>query len=166
LRDRDAESIIKLSSDNITGIRNIRGEMNISPSLSLAVSIHSQEEPTRRTVEQYKDIIINLAQLKSLSVENTRQRPKSAATAVVDNAVIFVYLEGIIDFTQEINRLDKEIGKLTGELSIVSKKLSNEDFLGKAPNHVIEKVKEKQRNLMEKQRNLQTNLDKIKALEV
>jgi len=165
-RDREAESIMKLISDIITGIRNIRGEMNISPSLSLAVSIHSQEEPTRRTVEQYKDIIINLAQLKSLSVENTRQRPKSAATAVVDNAVIFVYLEGIIDFTQEINRLDKEIGKLTGELSIVSKKLSNEDFLGKAPNHVIEKVKEKQRNLMEKQRNLQTNLDKIKALEV
>ncbi|MCJ7538875.1 MAG: valine--tRNA ligase, partial [Desulfobacterales bacterium] len=149
----------------ISGIRNIRGEMNISPSLSLAVTVHSQEESTRGTIEQYKDMIINLARLKSLFVENTGQRPKSAATSVVDNVTIFVNLEGIIDFAQEINRLDKEINKLTNELSIVSKKLRNEDFLSKAPKKVVEKVKEKQETLMEKQQKLQTNLDKIKELE-
>ena len=154
-----------LISGIISGIRNIRGEMNISPSLALAVSVHSQKEATRGTIEQHKDMIINLARLNSLSVENTGQRPKSAATAVVDNATIFVHLEGIIDFTQEINRLDKEINKLANELSIVSKKLSNEDFLSKAPKNVVEKVKEKQETLMEKQQKLQTNLDKIKELE-
>jgi valyl-tRNA synthetase len=164
-RDMEAESIMELISGIISGIRNIRGEMNISPSLSLAVTVHSQEESTRGTIEQYKDMIINLARLKSLSVENTGQRPKSAATSVVDNATIFVKLEGIIDFAQEINRLDKEINKLTNELSIVSKKLSNEDFLSKAPKDVVEKVKEKHETLMEKQQKLQTNLDKIKELE-
>ena len=163
-RDMEAESIMGLISGIISGIRNIRGEMNISPSLSLAVSVHSQEESTRGTIEQYKDMIINLARLTSLSVENTGQRPKSAATAVVDNATIFVNLEGIIDFAQEINRLDKEINKLSNELSIVSKKLRNEDFLRKAPKDVVEKVKEKQESLMEKQQKLRTNLDKIKEL--
>jgi len=164
-RDMEAESIMELISGIISGIRNIRGEMNISPSLSLAVSVHSQEESTRGTIERYKDMIINLARLKSLSVENTGQRPKSAATAVVDNATIFVNLEGIIDFAQEMNRLDKEINKLTNELSIVSKKLRNEDFLSKAPKDVVEKVKEKQESLMEKQQKLRKNLDKIKELE-
>ena len=164
-RDMEAESIMELISGIISGIRNIRGEMNISPSLSLAVTVHSQEESTRGTIEQYKDMIINLARLKSLFVENTGQRPKSAATSVVDNVTIFVNLEGIIDFAQEINRLDKEINKLTNELSIVSKKLRNEDFLSKAPKKVVEKVKEKQETLMEKQQKLQTNLDKIKELE-
>ena len=164
-RDMEAESIMGLISGIISGIRNVRGEMNISPSLALAVSVHSQEEATRGTIEQHKDMIINLARLNSLSVENTGQRPKSAATAVVDNATIFVNLEGIIDFAQEINRLDKEINKLTNELSIVSKKLRNEDFLSKAPKDVVEKVKEKQEVLMEKQQKLQTNLDKIKELE-
>jgi len=164
-RDMEAESIMGLISGIISGIRNIRGEMNISPSLSLAVSVHSQEESTRETIEQYKDIIINLARLKSLSVENTGQKPKSAATSVVDNATIYVNLEGIIDFAQEINRLDKEINKLTNELSIVSKKLRNEDFLRKAPKDVVEKVKEKQESLMEKQQKLRKNLDKIKELE-
>ena len=164
-RDMEAESIMGLISGIISGIRNIRGEMNISPSLSLAVSVHSQEESTRGTIEQYKDMIINLARLKSLSVENTGQRPKSAATSVVDNATIFVNLEGIIDFAQEINRLDKEINKLSNELSIVSKKLRNKDFLSKAPKDVVEKVKEKQESLMERQQKLRTNLDKIKELE-
>jgi len=164
-RDMEAESIMGLISGIISGIRNIRGEMNISPSLSLAVSVHSQEESTRGTIEQYKDMIINLARLKSLSVENTGQRPKSAATSVVDNATIFVNLEGIIDFAQEINRLDKEINKLSNELSIVSKKLRNEDFLSKAPKDVVEKVREKQESLMEKQQKLRMNLDKIRELE-
>jgi valyl-tRNA synthetase len=164
-RDMEAESIMGLISGIISGIRNIRGEMNISPSLSLDVAVHSPEESTRKTIEQHKDMIINLARLKSLSVENTGQRPKSAATSVVENATIFVNLEGIIDFAQEINRLDKEINKLSKELSIVSKKLRNEDFLKKAPKDVVEKVKEKQETLMEKQQKLQTNLNKIKELE-
>jgi valyl-tRNA synthetase len=163
-RDMEAESIMELISGIISGIRNIRGEMNISPSLLLTVTVHSQEESARETIEQYKNMIINLARLKSLSVENTGQRPKSAATSVVDNATIFVHLEGIIDFTQEINRLDKEINKLNNELNIVSKKLNNEDFLSKAPKDVVEKVKEKHQTLMEKKQKLQTNLDKIREL--
>ncbi|HSQ83316.1 MAG TPA: valine--tRNA ligase, partial [Desulfobacterales bacterium] len=164
-RDKEAESIMALISGIISGIRNIRGEMNISPSLSLAVSVHTQEESTRETIDQYKEMITNLARLESLSVENTVRRPKSAATSVVDDATIFVHLEGIIDFSQEINRLNKEIDKLSNELDIVSKKLNNEDFLSKAPQDVVEKSKEKHETLMEKQQKLQTNLDKIRELE-
>jgi valyl-tRNA synthetase len=164
-QDTQAESTMALITGIISGIRNIRGEMNISPSLSLAVSVHSQETSIRNTVSQYKDMIINLARLESLSVENTGQRPKSAATSVVENATIYVHLEGIIDFAQEIHRLEKEIIKLMDELNIVTKKLHNEDFLEKAPKHVVEKVKERYDSLMEKQQKLKKNLNKIKELE-
>ena len=82
-----------------------------------------------------------------------------------DDATIFVHLEGIIDFAQEINRLNKEINKLSNELNIVSKKLNNDDFLSKAPEDVVDKVKEKHETLMEKQEKLQMNLDKIRELE-
>ncbi len=164
-RDAEAESKMRLISEIITGIRNIRGEMNISPMLSLDVSVHSQEDATRETIQQYTDMIINLARLKSLSIEDTGQRPKSAATSVVEDATIFVSLEGIIDFKQEIQRLEKEINKLTHELTKISKKLNNEDFLSKAPQHVVEKVKEKHETFLQKQQKFQVNLDKIKALE-
>jgi valyl-tRNA synthetase len=164
-RDEEAESHMGLISGIITGIRNIRGEMNISPSLSLAVSAHSQNEPTNKTIQQYRNMIVNLARLKSLSVGNSVERPKSAATAVVDDATIFVSLEGIVDFAKEIERLEKEINKLTSELSVVSKKLNNEDFLSKAPAPVVEKVKEKNHLLAEKHEKLLANLDKIKQLD-
>jgi len=156
---------MRLISGIITGIRNIRGEMNISPSLSLAVSAQSQDESTKKTVQQHRDMIINLARLKSLSVGNVVERPKSAATAVVNDATIFVSLEGIVDFEKEIERLEKEINKLTNESAMVSKKLNNEDFLSKAPAPVVEKVKIKHDLLVEKQQKLLSNLDKIKELE-
>jgi valyl-tRNA synthetase len=163
-QDTQAETTMSLITGIITGIRNIRGEMNISPSLSLTVSVHSQQSSTRETVTQYKDMIVNLARLESLSVENSGRRPKGSATSVVEDATIFVHLEGVIDFTQEINRLGKEINKLTNELNTTTKKLRNEDFLDKAPKNVVEKVKDRYDSLMEKQQKLQKNLDKIKEL--
>jgi valyl-tRNA synthetase len=164
-RDEEAESNMRLISGIITGIRNIRGEMNISPSLSLAVSAQSQDESTKKTIQQHRDMIINLARLKSLSVGNAVKRPKSAATAVVNDATIFISLEGIVDFAKEIERLEKEINKLTNESATVSKKLNNEDFLRKAPVEVVEKVKAKHGLLVEKQQKLLSNLNKIKELE-
>jgi valyl-tRNA synthetase len=164
-QDAQAESTMSLISGIITGIRNIRGEMNISPSLTLTVSVHSPQASTRKIVTEYKEMIMNLARLESLSMENSGRRPKGSATSVVENTTIFVHLEGVIDFTQEIHRLDKEISKLANELDMATKKLRNEDFLHKAPKDVVEKVKRRYDNLMEKQRKLQNNLDKIRELE-
>jgi valyl-tRNA synthetase len=164
LRDLEAESTMELITGIITGIRNIRGEMNIAPSLFLVVTVQAQEESTRETIKNYQEMIINLARLESFSVEKVGERPKSAATAIVEDATIFVSLEGIIDFAKETKRLEKEINKLTKELTVVSKKLDNEDFVNKAPAQVVEEVKEKHRIFVEKQEKLQSHLDRIKEL--
>jgi valyl-tRNA synthetase len=150
--------------DVITGVRNVRGEMNISPTQTLQVLIHSEDENTRDILIAHQDLIINLARLDSLEIQNAGQRPKASATAVVNNASIFVLLEGVIDIAKESKRLEKEIKKLTAELATVSNKLSNEGFLSKAPADVVEKVKEKQGVLLEKQQKIQTNLDRIKEM--
>ena len=163
--DVEAESKMDLITDIITGIRNVRGEMNISPSVNLDVIIQSQDDAQRGTIEHHQDIIINLARLKTLLVSHLGERPKASATSIVNGASIFVSLEGIIDFSRETNRLKKEIDKLTKELSTVSNKLKNEDFLNKAPEDVVTKVKEKQGFLFEKLQKLQSNIDRLKALE-
>ena len=151
--------------DVITGIRNVRGEMNIAPSLTLKVSVQTEDPKTRDIIEAQKELITNLARLKSLTVFETGIKPKSSATAVVNNATIFVSLEGIIDFSKETQRLEKEIKKLAAELVKVSKKLENEGFLSKAPADVIEKVRLKHDALMEKRNKIQTNLDRIQEME-
>ena len=163
-KDTEAESKMEVITEIISGIRNIRGEMNIAPSLTLEASVQSQNESKIETIKQYQDIIINLARLKSFSVSESGIKPKSSATAIVNGASIFVSLEGIIDFAKEASRLEKEINKLAKELSAVSNKLSNKNFLNKAPADVVEKVKEKNMALLEKQQKLQANLEKIKKI--
>jgi len=164
-QNREAETAMALMMEVITGIRNVRGEMNIGPSLALQVQVQSEENQTRQIIADHHDLIINLARLSSLAVEDIGPRPKSSATAVVNSASIFVSLEGIIDFVKETHRLEKDIKKLDSELSTVTKKLGNDGFLSKAPAEVIEKVRQKQNALLEKQHKIQANLDKIREVE-
>jgi valyl-tRNA synthetase len=164
LRDKDAESQMTLLIDVIAGVRNIRGEMNIAPSLEMEVVVQSEDGNIRETIDQHQDVVSNLAKLKSLAVTGSGERPKSSATAVIEGATIFVSLEGVIDFAKESERLEKEISKLDGELSKVIKKLENEAFLSKAPANVVADVKAKHARLAEKKEKVQANLERIKEL--
>jgi len=162
--DPDAESEMELVTEVITCIRNIRGEMNIPPSLPLDAVLQSEDEETGKTIRQHRNMIITLARLRSLSTNAPGERPESSATGIAGNATIFVPLKGIIDFAREIERLEKEIAKLSKELETASKKLSNEDFLAKAPEEVIQKAREKQELLFDKKQKLGSNLDKIREM--
>ena len=164
--DGSAESEMDLVIGVITGIRNVRGEMNISPSQSLTVVVQSQDKATRNTIKRHMVLINHMAKLNVLTIEAPGERPKTAATSIFDQATIFVLLEGVVDFSRESLRLEKEMGKIANELTGVSKKLSNRSFLEKAPEAVVEKVKEKSQTLLEKQEKLQSNLDRIRAMDV
>jgi valyl-tRNA synthetase len=163
--DGIAETEMTLIMDIITGIRNIRGEMNISPSLPLDVKIQAQDTQIKETITAHQDIIDDLARLRSLSVQDSEKRPKTAAASIVKGAVVYVSLDGIIDFEKETQRLEKEINKLSKDLISASKKLHNEDFLNKAPRDVVEKVKEKHETLCERQNKLKVNLERINAMQ-
>ncbi|MBU4002544.1 MAG: valine--tRNA ligase, partial [Proteobacteria bacterium] len=164
MKNEKAEAEMTLLVQAITGIRNIRGEMNISPSMGLRVVIQSSEESLREVLEKEKDMITHLARLDAISITVPGEKPKSSALAVIDGATVFASLEGIIDVEKEISRLEKELDKISKEMIQFSKKLSNDDFLKKAPLDVVEKVKEKQALLLEKQEKVQVNIDKIKSI--
>jgi valyl-tRNA synthetase len=81
-------------------------------------------------------------------------RPKFAASAVVQGEELFIPLEGIIDIDVEKTRLKKEIDRITGVLTGIRNKLSNDSFVSRAPKDVVEKEKEKQSSF-------ETNLEKL-----
>ncbi|RPJ17476.1 MAG: valine--tRNA ligase, partial [Desulfobacteraceae bacterium] len=163
--DPESEPMMELIIEIITGIRNIRGEMNISPSSSIDVVLQSDNMSLKNILSSNEDIVINLAGLKSFSVEKPGKRHRKAAMAVVGDATIHVSLEGIIDFSKEKERLEKELAKLKDEIGALVKKLGNDDFLSKAPAEIVEKVREKHQVFIEKQQKLTTNLDKIRSIE-
>ncbi|MFP4030282.1 MAG: valine--tRNA ligase [Desulfococcaceae bacterium] len=163
-RDAAAEAEMETVMAVITGVRNVRGEMNIQPSLSLPVKVQAEDAAVRELLDRERGVIVDLARLSSFDVEAPGERPRAAATAVTANATVFVSLEGIIDFSVEAGRLEKERGKVEKELSGVSKKLNNEDFLDKAPDDVVAKVRERHEALSEKYEKLTANLERIREL--
>ena len=126
--------------------------------------MQSESADVRATLEAHQGLVSTLARLKTFEVSQPGERPKTAATAIVADATVFVSLEGIIDFAAEKARLEKEIQKVIKELNAVSRKLSNEDFLGKAPADVVEKVRGQHAELVEKEGKLQANLERVAAL--
>ncbi|TFG36988.1 MAG: valine--tRNA ligase, partial [Syntrophobacterales bacterium] len=150
----------------ITGnIRNIRGVMNIPPSKKLSVLVSVPDKELRSILDAGREYIIDLAKLEKLSVEGTVEEPKGVATGIVGAMKIYVFLEGMVDIAAERARLEKEMKKLERDLSIVSKKLNNRDFMEKASEAVIRKEETKFVELKEKNGNLEEALKKLKEIE-
>jgi valyl-tRNA synthetase len=164
VHDHDAESQMKLITDIITGVRNIRGEMDLPPALELTVELQSEDKKVRATVADHRDIILNLARVKALSIVEPGKKPASAATTIIEGGTLFVPLEGIIDFEKEAERLQKRINKVNADLLPVVKKLNNEDFLKKAPAGVVAGAREKQELLHLTLRKLESTLTKVREL--
>jgi valyl-tRNA synthetase len=162
----EAVAQMNLIIEIITAVRNIRGEMNIPPSTTLDVFLCTPDPKNKTICDQQAKLITNLARLNTLNIREEAKRPKVSATAIVSNITVYIALAGIIDVFQETARLEKEIAKLNKEMSSVSNKLSNEDFLSKAPPQIISKVRKQHEELLEKQQKLTTTLERIKAIEL
>jgi valyl-tRNA synthetase len=162
--DLGAEREMALVMEVITRIRNIRGEMNVAPSLKLKVALASAEEGALETLEKGRAYIENLANMESLSLTRETAEQKGAATAVAGPVRISVFLAGVVDFAAEGARLGKEIAKIEKELGGVGKKLANPEFLAKAAEAVVRKEQEKARLLGEKKTALEAALSKVASL--
>ncbi|MBU2026934.1 MAG: valine--tRNA ligase [Proteobacteria bacterium] len=162
--DPEAEREMGLIMEVITRIRNIRGEMNVAPSLKLKVTLAAPDEPLKAVLEKGRVYMTSLANLETLTVTGEMTEPKGAATAVAGPVRVYVFLAGVIDFAGEKGRLQREIAKIEKDLAFVAKKLANPDFLAKAAEAVVKKEQEKARGLGEKQAALEAALKRLTAL--
>jgi valyl-tRNA synthetase len=159
-----AEAEMNLVMDTITAIRNIRGEMNVPPGTQVEVFLHSPEAGDIAALERHRESIKILARLQELHCNFAGGPPAAAAKAVVDQVDIFMPLAGIIDFAEEAKRLDRELEKLGKEVSQAQRKMSNEDFLAKAPAEVVQKEQAKLQAQTDKLQKLKTHRERIKEL--
>jgi valyl-tRNA synthetase len=166
LRDDEAVVRMKMIQDVITSIRNIRGEMNIPPSKKLSVVISGSDSTSMTIVNEGKDYIVDMAHLESVTLEDALpEEPRHAATGIAGSVKVFVLLEGIIDIAAEKTRLGKEMTKVMNDLTIVSRKLTNQDFREKASPSVVEKETRKSEALKEKCRILESAMRRLDGLE-
>jgi valyl-tRNA synthetase len=127
----------------ITGIRNIRGEMNIPPKTSVKTIIDVKGPREREILKNNGIYITSLAKVESIDFVSGIEKPESSATYVFGDIQVHVLLEGLINYEDERKRIRREIEKTEREMALSRKKLENKDFLSQAPPAIVEGVKEK-----------------------
>jgi len=156
--DKDAIKEMELLMGIITGIRNIRGEMNIPPAKGLNIIIDMANQEESETLHRNMAHIKSLAKVEEASIVSGVPKPEASASAVFGPNQVHVLLKGLIDFDEERKRLNKEIKKIEKDIQASDKKLSNKNFLEKAPADIVTKVKEKVEALSMKLDKLNQNL--------
>ncbi|MFQ5917354.1 MAG: valine--tRNA ligase, partial [Candidatus Binatia bacterium] len=153
----EAEQKVGFLTEVIRAIRNLRTEMNCPPSREIEVVLFAPENDIAfiRSQEPY---LRTLARAASVKYITQGERPKRAATAVVGTTEIYLPLTDMPNLREEEMRLTKEVGKVEMELARSQKKLSNQDFLSKAKEEVIEKERKKAEQLEDKIQTLNRSL--------
>jgi valyl-tRNA synthetase len=143
LVDQQAINDIEWVKQVIVGVRNVRGEMNISPATSLEIYFARGDSDDQRRLEENRQYLCKLAKLESITwLDNPEDAPLSA-TALAGDLEILVPMAGLIDVDAELKRLSKEIEKLSSDVQKLSGKLSNEKFVANAPEEVVAKERGK-----------------------
>ena len=138
------EQDIETIKDAVRGVRNIRTEMNVAPSRKAMIYVVSEKEEVRRAFTEGKLFFTSLAGASEVVIQEDKNGiAEDAVSVVIHGATLYIPFAELVDIAQEIERLKKEEKRLTGELARVNGMLSNEKFMGKAPQAKIDEEKAK-----------------------
>lgn len=144
LIDDNVEWQMQSVIDLISRVRNIRSEMNIKPGEAIPLLIAAADDALRSVFDSNKNQIKRLARAGEITISEKLEAPRASARAVLaGGAEVAVPLEGLIDFEQERQRLNKEREKLQGESAKVQAQLSNPQFVERAPAEKVAELRER-----------------------
>jgi valyl-tRNA synthetase len=159
--DADAEADMQRLQDVVNAIRNVRGEMSIPPGKKVTVVFKVADEQAGNLLEKHQGYIAALARTEELTISLDPAIPAPAARAFLPGIEIHVPLAGVIDIAKERERLEKEIKRVEAETAAHDKKLSNDKFLSKAPEHVVAMTRRRKQELAEKAEKLKQSLSQL-----
>jgi valyl-tRNA synthetase len=161
--DEEVANEMALVIEVTNALRNLRGEMNLPPGEQIVVLFRTKNEEVEKRLRENQSFIQFLALVKEFHFGRDLTRPLYSAFTAVQDIEIFVPMDRS-RMEEEAKRLQKEILKIEKESFFVTKKLSNEQFLSKAPREVVEEVKAKVSDFRNQREKLEESLNKIKEM--
>ncbi|HSD10290.1 MAG TPA: valine--tRNA ligase [Candidatus Binatia bacterium] len=148
--------------ETIRAVRNVRADLNVAPSAAVELVVFGGGRPRLEPHERY---VRRLAGVNRIDYRDGGERPKGAATVVVDGLELAIPLRGLVeDPAAEIARNRKQLEKLDKEMRGIAAKLANPQFLERAPAEIVEKEREKERELAERRASLERSVERLSAL--
>jgi len=155
--DAEIGWLIKLVSE----VRSVRSEMNVPAGSRVPLVISGANEETVARAKRHEETLLRLARIESLSFGKA---PQGAVQIVLDEATLALPLAGVIDVTAESKRLKREIDKMGSEIRQLDAKLSNEKFVARAPEYVVEEQRERKADAEATAARLEQALKRLEAV--
>ncbi|HEX4388039.1 MAG TPA: valine--tRNA ligase [Steroidobacteraceae bacterium] len=148
----------------ILGVRQIRGEMNVSPARRVPLLLRDATPEDARLVGRHRALIERLAGLESVRVLGESERAPQAALALAGTLTLLVPMAGLIDAAAEAERLGKLIAKARADLAKAHAKLANESFVRNAPAEVVATERERAAELARSAASLAAQLARLRGM--
>jgi len=161
--NEQAEADIQWIKTFTLHVRQIRGEMNISPGKPLDVLVVNPSNHDQQQLQQQLDLLKVMARLNSVETLSGEEPP--AATALMGDMKLLIPLAGLVDVAAETVRIGKQIEKVNQEIKRAEGKLNNEKFTAKAPAHLVAAEQDKLTQNQHALHELEEQLQKLQALE-
>ncbi|MDI6828840.1 MAG: valine--tRNA ligase, partial [Armatimonadota bacterium] len=144
-------------------IRNLRAEIGVPPSKHVECIVASKLSEVRDAVSQGGESIKTLAKVSKLDIVASRPSGEHMrfVSAHLPMADIYIPLAGLVDIDREITRVTNELAEVERELARTASKLANEQFLTRAPAHVVEKEQRIAQELTDRRKKLQERLEML-----
>jgi valyl-tRNA synthetase len=162
--DADADAEIDWLKGFIVGVRQVRGEMNLKPTLPLPVRLRGFSDLDRKRVDSNRLRIDRMARVESIDWLEAEETPTGVATVLLGEMQILIPLAGLVDAAREIDRLEKQLARLAQERDQTEKKLGNERFVANAPAEVVAKERERSTDIGQRQAKLESQLEKLREI--
>ncbi len=161
LGDEQADAEIGWVVRLVSGVRSVRSEMNVPAGAKVPLVIVGAPEVLQDRAGRHQETIVRLARLEAISFADTS--PAGSAQIVVDGSTIALPLAGIIDMKAERARIAKEVAKVNAEIKKVTDRLGNPQFMSRAPEDVVEELRERQADWEARGQQLEAALRRIEA---
>ena len=156
--------IIEWLKDVVTGIRNIRGELNLKPSTQISCIFENGTENEKSSLEDVESYVKRLSGLKAIKWADPQDESPPASIFTRENLKVLIPLEGLIDAEKESERLIKKIAKISKEKDMLASKLSNKKFTENAPKELVSSQKERLSVLATELDNLRAQISELNKL--
>jgi valyl-tRNA synthetase len=142
----DAKQITRFEQlrDIVATVRAIRSEMQVQANAEVQLHLHTEDAQTATDLMAMEPLFRKVLKLSSFEAGNLEQKPAKAASGIAGRVTVYLPLAGLIDVDKELERVNKEIERLSGFLQGINAKLSNEKFVSGAPESVIANERQKQ----------------------
>ena len=159
-QDENAVDTIKAA---VRAIRNLRTGMNVPPSKKATVYVVSSKSEIRDIFEASKNFFATLGYASEVFIQDSKNGiDENAVSTLIHDAALYIPLAELVDIDKEIERLEKESGRLAGEIKRASGMLANPKFVDKAPAAKVEEEKAKLAKYTEMKAQVEERLAQLK----